>query len=55
MLPTRYGLGLPRNSGLGINHHEESRRAWVVAHQDVDLESHVRRILKELGINEDSA
>jgi ATP-dependent Clp protease ATP-binding subunit ClpA len=51
---TRLYDRLPRDSGLGINHHEESRRAWVVADQDIDLESHVRSILKELGINEDS-
>jgi hypothetical protein len=46
---------LPRDSGLGINHHEESRRAWVVADHDIDVESHVRSILKELGIDKDSA
>jgi hypothetical protein len=52
---TRLYDRLPHDSGLGINHDEESRRAWVVADQDIDLESHVRSILKELGLNEDIA
>ena len=44
---------LPPEYGPGFNHDGKSR-AWVVADRDIDLEEHVRAVLKELALESET-
>jgi hypothetical protein len=49
----RLGARLPTGYGPGFNHDGQSQ-AWVIADREIDLERHVREVLRELALEQEA-